>query len=138
MPEPAAVLELRYGGDVATLGKARRDVVAWLQSCGADDESRDRATLIISELATNALQASPGKEYRILLERVDGQLASITVENRTNGSYPPAPEQWKPVDRSALRGRGLGIVRSLSENLTVGGDDQHVAVTATIRLHQPD
>jgi anti-sigma regulatory factor (Ser/Thr protein kinase) len=134
VPERSAVIDLRYRGDVATLGAARRDVLAWLESCGADADSRDRATLIISELATNALQASPGSDYRVQLARVDSDHASITVRNTTDGTHPPAPEKWKPVDRTALRGRGLGIVKTLAEQVAVDGDGDHVTVTATIRI----
>lgn len=135
VPDPASsVAELSYSGEPATLGRARRDVLAVLSKWGADDAVRDRAALIVSELATNALQASPGREYHVHLVRVDDTFASISVRNAANGSKPPQPDTWRPVDRTALRGRGLSIVNSLSESVTV--EDQHgdVVVTARIRI----
>ncbi|MGZ4726032.1 MAG: hypothetical protein ACXV8L_17650, partial [Ilumatobacteraceae bacterium] len=65
MPEPSATLDRDYEGEAATLRVARRDVLAWLTDVGADESTKERAVLIVSELATNALQASPGRMYRV-------------------------------------------------------------------------
>jgi anti-sigma regulatory factor (Ser/Thr protein kinase) len=134
MPEPSAVLELSYRGEPATLGEARREVLDWLRGTGADQSTLERAALIVSELATNALQASPGTIYRVNVARIEPKLAAISVRNITDGAAPPSPDEWRAIDRSALRGRGLAIVKSLSEDVTVTTVDGEVVVTATIRL----
>lgn len=135
MAEPGTTLDRSYRGDAATLGTARRDVLAWLSGWGADEAAKERAALIVSELATNALQASPGGTYTVQAARVDDQHAAITVRNATSGTVPPSPDKWRPVNRAALRGRGLGIVKSLSQQVTVDSDSGEVVVTALIRLH---
>jgi len=134
MRDPSAVVELSYRGDVTTLSEARRDVRAWLSNWGADDDTLDRAALIVSELATNALQASPGRSYRVHVSRVDDHHAAISVRNAASSTVPPRQENWGPVDRSSLRGRGLAIVSALSEQVIVEDGRGEVVVTARIRL----
>jgi anti-sigma regulatory factor (Ser/Thr protein kinase) len=123
-----------YDGDAATLRNARTDVVAWLAACGADGATQERAALIVSELASNALQASPGIAYAVRLSRDSASTVNLAVSNRNAVGPPPDHEQWHPVDVLSLRGRGLSIVDSLSDQVTV---DQHggtVTVTAQFRL----
>ncbi len=134
MPEPSATLDRHYEGEAATLRAARRDVLSWLDERGADEGVKQRAALIVSELATNALQASPGQTYTVQVCFVDDDHAAISVRNHTSGDRPPAREHWKLTDRSSLRGRGLAIVKSLSEDVTVDGDQGEIVVTARIRL----
>jgi anti-sigma regulatory factor (Ser/Thr protein kinase) len=128
------MLEITYPGEAATLSRARHDVLACLRKWGADESVMDRAALIVSELATNALQASPGSEYGVQISRVDSKFAAIAVRNTTSGTVPPPPEHWQPVDHTALRGRGLSIVSALSDDVTVENLDGEVIVTALIRL----
>jgi anti-sigma regulatory factor (Ser/Thr protein kinase) len=123
-----------YDGEPATLRIARRDVLAWLSARGADNETMQRAALIVSELATNALQASPGHAYNVTIALVGDACAEISVRNHANGSLPPDRACWKLSDQSSLRGRGLAIVDSLSEDVAVRADSDEVVVSARIRL----
>jgi anti-sigma regulatory factor (Ser/Thr protein kinase) len=137
--DPGAVLWRDYDGDLATLRTVRRDVTEWLAELGADDETKERAALVVSELTSNAVQAAPGRTYNLQVTRLDDGSAAISVRNRPIGSRPPARELWRPAPatppRKLLpRGRGLAIVDSLSEDVTVEhlGDD--VVVTARVRV----
>ncbi|HEY7628024.1 MAG TPA: ATP-binding protein [Ilumatobacteraceae bacterium] len=134
MSDPAAMLELRYRGEAATLGEARREVLHWLREAGADQPTLERAALIVSELATNALEASPGSVYQVHVTRADTDHVAISVRNKTKGTVPPTQDQWRTADPTALRGRGLAIVKSLSEDVTVDNHDGNVVVTARLRL----
>jgi anti-sigma regulatory factor (Ser/Thr protein kinase) len=134
VPEPAAILDRDYEGEATTLRAARRDVLAWLAERGANEATKQRAALIVSELATNALQASPGQTYTVQVAFVDDDHAAISVRNHTNGARPPAREHWHLTDRTSLRGRGLAIVKSLAEDVTVESVQDAVVVTAKIRL----
>jgi anti-sigma regulatory factor (Ser/Thr protein kinase) len=135
VPDPASsVAELSYAGEPGTLGRARRDVLELLSHWGADAAVQDRAALIVSELATNALQAAPGTVYHVHVTRLDNDYASIAVRNASNGTVPPQPEKWRPVDRTALRGRGLSIVGSLADGVTVDTTAGEVVVTARLRI----
>jgi anti-sigma regulatory factor (Ser/Thr protein kinase) len=127
-------LDRDYDGEAATLRIARRDVLAWLAAHGAGDDTKQRAALIVSELATNALQASPGQPYSIQVVLIDGGCAAIRVRNHTSGALPPRRENWKLADQASLRGRGLAIVESLAEEVTVDHNSNEVVISARIRL----
>ena len=133
VPDPSSALDRDYDGEPATLRAARRDVLTWLSARGADEETKQRAALIVSELATNALQASPGRPYNVSVTMTDDQCAEIAVRNHTSGGVPPERERWRFAEPSSLRGRGLAIVSSLSEDVVVCADNGEVAVTARIR-----
>jgi anti-sigma regulatory factor (Ser/Thr protein kinase) len=136
---PAAVLQREYAGELATLRSARRDVVDWLTQLRADDETKERAALVVSELTSNAIQAAPGRTYNLQVTRLDDGSAAISVRNHPIGSRPPARELWHPPPQTRLqkllpRGRGLAIVDSLSEDVTVEHHGDAVVVTARVRI----
>jgi anti-sigma regulatory factor (Ser/Thr protein kinase) len=128
-----------YEGDLATLRSARRHVVSWLEEQGIDDDGKQRAALIVSELTSNAVQASPGVPYIVEATRLDDEFASITVRNHPGGQTPPPREKWRPAAEMSLkelspRGRGLLIVESLSDGLTIEHTSEEVAITARLRI----
>jgi anti-sigma regulatory factor (Ser/Thr protein kinase) len=128
-----------YRGDLATLRAARRDVVEWLTEQGADEGTKERAALIVSELTSNAIQASPGSTYNVNIARIDADSASISVRNTDTGGRPPAREEWRPSHELSLRelserGRGLAIVDSLSEEFVIEHDGDEIVVTARVRI----
>ena len=138
-PNPPEVLQREYEGDLATLRAARRAVVNWLAGLGADDDTKERAALIVSELSSNAVQAAPGRTYSLQV-RLDDGCATISVRNHPTGSLPPARESWRSKPASQLRnlparGRGLAIVDSLSEDVTVEHHGDEVVVTARVRIN---
>lgn len=139
MTDPSAVLRREYAGDLKTLQSARRDVVEWLQAQGADETTTDEAALIVSELCSNAIQNSSGLAYNLEIVRLDDDHAAISVRNRPTGTLPPPREDWHPaghlsLKEQSLRGRGLAIVDSLSEEVTVEHVDETLVVTARIRI----
>ena len=138
-PDPSAVLRCDYEGDLVTLRAARRAVIEWLGGLGADNDTRERGALIVSELASNAIQAAPGRTYSLQLALEDHGSASISVRNHPTGTLPPARDSWRPqpatqVHHLAPRGRGLAIVDSLSEDVTVEQHGHDVVVTARVRI----
>jgi anti-sigma regulatory factor (Ser/Thr protein kinase) len=138
-PDPSAVLRREYGPDLRTLHSARREVVDWLADLGADEGTQQRAALIVSELCSNAIQNSPGLPYNLEIARVDDDHAEISVRNRPADHLPPAREQWRPggdlsLKELSLRGRGLAIVDSLSEEVTIEHLGDELVVTARLHL----
>jgi len=121
------------------LRSARRDIVDWLKDQGVNGEVGERAALIVSELTSNAVQASPGVPYSVEATRMDDGFASITVRNHPGGQTPPPREKWRPVAQLSLkdlspRGRGLLIVESLSDGLTIEHHSDEMVVTARLRV----
>ena len=136
--DPSAELSRAYDGDLRTLRQARTDVIDWLSGQGADEGTQERGALIVSELCSNAIQNSPGLSYDLKVVRVD-DTAEISVRNRPIDKQPPARELWRPAgDLSlrelSLRGRGLAIVDSLSEEVTIEHRGEDLVVTARLHL----
>jgi anti-sigma regulatory factor (Ser/Thr protein kinase) len=132
----SAALNREYAGDAVTLRSARHDVVAWLNQHQADSDTIEQASLIVSELASNAIQAAPGISYQLRLLRVGDDFAELSVTNRTSGTHPPSRNDRRLADASALRGRGLSIVDSLSDEVTIETVAADVVVTARFRVVQ--
>jgi anti-sigma regulatory factor (Ser/Thr protein kinase) len=127
-----------YDGDLGTLHAARQQVVEWLAAQGADEATLEHAALIVSELCSNAIQNSAGSAYELDVERV-GDFAEIKVRNRPTDKLPPARESWRPagdvsLKELSLRGRGLAIVDSLSEEITIEHLGEDLVVTARLRV----
>lgn len=143
MTDPSAALRRVYDRDLRTLQTARRDVVDWLTAQDADVETKERAALIVSELCSNAIQNSMGLTYVMEVVRLEDHFATISVRNRPTAKLPPPRELWRPVgDLSlkelSLRGRGLAIVDSLSEDVTIEHLDDELVVTARLRIDVAD
>ncbi len=135
---PSPALNREYAGEAATLRAARHDVVDFLTECGADDQTVERASLITSELASNAIQAAPGTFYQLAVRIVDPNAVSLSVRNRSaHGTFPPPKANWRPVDELAIRGRGLAIVESLTDEVSVVVEGNEVTVTTWFRLVAP-
>jgi anti-sigma regulatory factor (Ser/Thr protein kinase) len=121
-------------GSSATLRQARNDVTSWLHGHGIDAEMQDRAALVVSELATNAVQAAPGAEYNVHgTLYTDGEVV-VTVVSCTTFEQPPPREHWGPPSTYSESGRGLMIVDDLSANVQVDcAVTGRVVVTASLR-----
>jgi len=96
----------------------------------------DDLQLIVSELFTNALEHGTAGTVRVEV-RSDHDSAGVTVH-----SHGPTPEVgaangWHVADPSAPRGRGLGIVRQLADDLIVERDGDDFVVTAVRMLRHP-
>src|SRR3954462_3559844 len=136
--KPAAAFRHRYAGDLATLRSARRHVVDWFEEQGVDGDMKERAALIVSELTSNAVQASPGVPYSVEVTDENG-FASITVRNYPGGQSPPPREKWRAAAQLSLkdlspRGRGLLIVESLSDGLTIEHHSDEMVVPPRLRV----
>ena len=112
-------LQRDYEGDLATLRAARRDVVEWLTHRGADQETKDRAALIVSELTSNAIQTAPGSTYNLQVALVDQQCAAISVRNRPTNGLPPA-QALACARRTAAQAVGGARTRAGDCRLVVG------------------
>lgn len=131
---PHVVLDKEYDGTTSTLRAARTDMVASLTEQNVDDDLRERAELVLSELASNAVQASPGNPYKLRLSLdADGTLVMALTSRAHNGGPPPRGS-WGPSAVLAPSGRGLMIVDELSDRVHVERPaEDTVVVTATLR-----
>jgi anti-sigma regulatory factor (Ser/Thr protein kinase) len=128
------LLDRDYDGSSSTLRAARSDVVECLKSRSVDQDLQKRAELVVSELASNAIQASPTSDYSVRVSLADDGAVLIVVTSWSRDQAPPPREAWGPAHARAPRGRGLLIVGELTDHVEVGRPAAHtVVVTATIR-----
>lgn len=114
-----SLMRRTYQADTATLQRCRDDVIAQLRTVDAADDVLERAALVVSELATNAIEHADGQPYHVEV-RSDGRVqATIVVVNDAAGGGPPPPGEWGPDHPLAVRGRGLAIVETLAEDVHV-------------------
>lgn len=133
-PVPEVVLDREYDGSTGTLRAARTDVLGFLTDRGIEQDLRERAELVLSELAANAVQASPGKPFGLRMTLVSDGAVVVAVTSHTDNGSPPPRAEWGPVAMRAPTGRGLMIVDELSEDVVVDKPDPStVVVTATLR-----
>jgi anti-sigma regulatory factor (Ser/Thr protein kinase) len=108
-------------------------VAVWLRGFGCDDDTVERAVLVASELASNAVQAAAGRSYRVAIVETGPHLVELTVSNSFVETSPPDRSRWLPTTPAAPRGRGLSIVAALSREVRVDVDDEYVRVTALMQ-----
>ncbi|GAA3785839.1 ATP-binding protein [Streptomyces chiangmaiensis] len=109
--------------DARRVGMARRVAAARLRYCGLGDLVDD-ATLIVSELVTNAILHSGGHQVTLSMAVRDGWLR-ISVHDQM-----PGGPTVRTADGDAERGRGLFLVESIADARGGGwGTDDDGATT---------
>ncbi len=133
-PPDLIVLDRLYDGTTRTLRNARHDVVGALNAHLPDGDLQARAELVVSELATNAIEASPGVAYGVRVSLAGDGSVVVAVTSRTRRDGLPPRSAWGPTQPRAPRGRGLLIVGELTDEVEVDQPDAGtVVVTATFR-----
>ncbi len=118
----------------AAAGEARRQVQAYIYAwdVGVDPQT---ATLLTSELVTNAIRHATGEHILLILTSGSGQFRVDVHDTSTCGPVPVA------VPAEAETGRGLMLVESLSADWgfywTVAGKAVYFTLTAPVGAGQP-
>jgi anti-sigma regulatory factor (Ser/Thr protein kinase) len=127
------VLFREYRGTTDTLRQARSEVGGWLAARHLGSDLRERAELIVSELASNAVQAAPGTPYRVRVAVDSDESVTIALTSEGSDGGPPPRALWGPSSVFAETGRGLLVVDQLSDNVRVQRPTAgQVVVTATL------
>ncbi len=116
----------RYAADPKSVMEARRFVLAQLPD--AEAELRDAVSLMVSELATNAVLHAR-TEFVVCLEVTDEWLR---VEVIDQGSEMPQRQPLPPP--TAEHGRGLRIVSGLSDRWGIDGTDDEPGKTVWFQI----
>lgn len=119
--------------DFEVLAALRADLRAWLGRDGISDEIVDDLLLVATELATNAIEATP-EEGEVWLEAVDDE-RSIRLRVANDRAADAVDVQAAPLDVGSLqeRGRGLAIVRALVDTLSLTSAEGRTVV-CTVRF----
>jgi anti-sigma regulatory factor (Ser/Thr protein kinase) len=124
-----------FSADTASIGEARRFVrdIAVASMNGRGDDLLGDVELAVSELVTNAVEYGLDEPVAV---RVTITPASIVVSVRSarTSSAIADPSTWAGPLPAMRTGRGLAIVRSVSDDVSVDADDSTVTVHSTFRL----
>jgi anti-sigma regulatory factor (Ser/Thr protein kinase) len=112
---------------------ARHAVARFLTDHGVSSVVIDDVELVTSELVTNAV-VHPEISAPIHVEVEVGEGVVLAVSNVGSAAPIPDTADWRPAPPFALSGRGLGIVRRLSDAVAVTEADGRAVVTWTRRL----
>jgi anti-sigma regulatory factor (Ser/Thr protein kinase) len=103
----------------AAVAPARGHARRWLTDAGAPTPVRDAAVLVVSELVTNAIQASPAPDNTIRLQLTRTAAGwRITVADRGHGFILPLSLVPEP-GTLPVGGRGLAVVASVAGAISV-------------------
>jgi anti-sigma regulatory factor (Ser/Thr protein kinase) len=121
---------------IETISRVRRAVASWLGGLTLDDDDAGTVQVVVSELVANAVEAShEGEEIHVHLARRDGAV-TVEVVNPSQRTAPvPIPAMADPM---ATRGRGLAIVGSLADQLSLVEEDGHTVARCRVRVPTPE
>lgn len=131
----SATIEHTYAGTTDTINQARNDLVEWLFENGLPQVTAD-AQLVVSELTSNAIEASPDQPYRVSA-RLEADVVCIRVSNRSTAEL-PSPDDWSPESVLAPQGRGLLIVKALASSVDIDQTDTETTVSAHLSIVRDD
>ncbi len=121
------VVDLELEAELSEVPRARTEVRRAMAPYGQRNLC-DRVELAVTELITNAIEASEGSSPVTVQVRHDDDVVEVVVRNRSSARVPCPPEE---IDVTALRGRGLTIVHHLSDSLAIDDAGDQVVVRAT-------
>jgi anti-sigma regulatory factor (Ser/Thr protein kinase) len=130
---PLGRLRLRHPAELSELRPIRREVERWAVEHRVTDDELIDLQLAIGEAVSNGIEhgyrdRAAGPVEIDLEIRPDGPRRLLAVRVRDHGRWRPAPA------RSGHRGRGLAMIRSLSQDMSVTNDAHGTEVTFTVVL----
>jgi anti-sigma regulatory factor (Ser/Thr protein kinase) len=112
---------------------ARRFVADRLNGVAADRRIVDDLRLAASELVTNAL--GHGEHEPVVVELgVNTGVVSLSVTSRSPDDHVAPVSDWIVADADEITGRGLGIVRTLADDVSVWRGGGLLTITVERRL----
>ena len=111
---------------------ARRAFEGWLRSADVTDEDVHDLTVVLSELAANAVNgAAPGTQPEVEAW-LEGSVLHLDVANHVDDAGDV--RRWDLDDQLRGGGRGLLIVRAYTDSMEIDTDHGRVWVRCTRRL----
>jgi anti-sigma regulatory factor (Ser/Thr protein kinase) len=112
---------------------ARRFVAERLDGVSPDSRIVDDFRLATSELVTNAVEH--GNHERVIIElAVKPDLVSLSVTSHSPYDHVAPVCDWSVADADEITGRGLGIVRTLADDVSVSRGGGMLTITIERRL----
>lgn len=109
--------------------RARQFVVDSLAD--VPDDTVDDLKLVVSELVTNAIEHGMAETVHVGVGRSND---SVRLTVRGGRGFIPNPAMQRMAPPEQLSGRGLQIVRSLTDDMAIGGTESEHEVVVTKRV----
>ncbi len=134
MNAPIDLLMRSYPSVPPSTRAARDFVVGELRRAKASERSVANFELIVSELVTNSVQYGNGAEIVVGVDAVTDGWYTVSISSGVDGELPPLdPASWTVADAEMRSGRGLGIVRSLADAVSVAVNDGRLVIVSRCR-----
>jgi len=126
-------LRLEVPAQPSEVARVRHAVVDLLVRAGIPSTVVDDIELVVSELVSNAVVHGRPAPVSVDVGIGHGEVA-VAVSNRGSPDAIPAVESWVLPAPQALSGRGLAIVRRLSDRVDVRGSGENTVVVVRRRV----
>jgi anti-sigma regulatory factor (Ser/Thr protein kinase) len=133
---PLGAFEYRFSPSLATVPLARHLLGDWLEHLALDDDERADLLLVASELCSNAVRHASGRPGALAM-RAWADADAVVVEVEDDGAGMELSHRLEDPDLDAEQGRGLYVVRALTDDLTVRRVDERTVVRAVRRAVLP-
>jgi anti-sigma regulatory factor (Ser/Thr protein kinase) len=127
-------LVIEVPGQAAAVARARQAVANFLAGRGVPSVVVDDMELVTSELVTNAIIHPPEPVDVVRVEVAASDVVSLVVSNVGPAAAIPPIEDWRTPPPHAPSGRGLAIVKRLSDAVSVRQVGDRAVVTCQRRL----
>lgn len=117
--QPTEPFSVRFDAHVRSVPESRRDFVEWMRAADLDTDTIDDLEVVFSELAANAVAASPEPTDDVHARaQIDADMLVLEVSNRTEDPkrMPQTPDLNDPLRSN---GRGLLIARAFVDSVDV-------------------
>jgi serine phosphatase RsbU (regulator of sigma subunit)/anti-sigma regulatory factor (Ser/Thr protein kinase) len=133
---PLGAFEYRFSPSLATIPLARHLFADWLEHLGLDESEQGDLLLVASELCSNAVRHASGRPGALAVRAwADGDALVMEVEDDGPGMELSA--RLEDPDLDAEHGRGLYVVRALTDDLSVRRLNERTFVRAVRRAVLP-
>jgi len=135
--ETPEMSECTFGGQTSSIGAARlfvrRAAAEALDLASPESDLRGDLELAVSELVTNAIEHGLGEPVTVIVSTTAGTVV-VSVRSVRTPSGIADPSTWAGPLPTVRAGRGLAIVRAISDEVSVDADDATVTVHCMFRL----
>lgn len=122
-------------GDRAGIRAARHGLMAWLAD---QDVEVDDPVLVAAELLANAVVVARSTAVLSVTLDAEGDRVVLEVSDDGDGTVPLETTGWRLPQSESERGRGLYLVRALSDEVTTTSSESGTLVRCLIRLRRAD
>lgn len=125
-----AMFSRSFRAAAAELAALRVHLRGWLEENGVSGDVERGVVLVVSEAAANAVEHAydcDGAGIVTVLVRLAGERAEISV--RDEGT-------WRAPRRDTERGRGLGIMRALADDLSIEREREATVIRMSLTIRE--